>query len=65
MVSTFPSLYLNIAKCYEDLNDFDNAQKNYEAALSYQSKLPADGYGQMITSGIKNGLARVSTFLYK
>ena len=28
--SAFPSLYLNIAKCYEDLNDLDNAKKNYE-----------------------------------
>jgi len=24
----FPSLYLNIAKCYEDLGDLDNAKKN-------------------------------------
>ncbi len=62
MVSTFPSLYLNIAKCYEDLHDFDNAQRNYATALSYADKLPADGYGKMITSGIKNGLARVSKF---
>src|SRR5690606_17217805 len=27
---TYPSLYLNIAKCYEDLNDFVNAKKNYQ-----------------------------------
>src|SRR5690348_17134525 len=27
-----PSLYSNIAKCYEDLNDLDNAQKNRELA---------------------------------
>src|SRR4051794_21226478 len=26
---TLPSLYLNIGKCYEDLNDFDNASKFY------------------------------------
>src|ERR1700704_990498 len=25
----FPSLYLNIAKCYEDVSDLDNAKKNY------------------------------------
>jgi tetratricopeptide (TPR) repeat protein len=30
--SAFPSLYSNIAKCYEDLNDLDNAKKNYELA---------------------------------
>lgn len=60
IAATYTSLYLNIAKCYEDLHDFDNAKRNYEVALSYTDKLPADGYGQMITSGIKNGLARVS-----
>lgn len=57
--AALPSLYLNIAKCYEDLNDFIAARKNYEAALLYQQNLPADGYGQMIKSGIKNGLERV------
>jgi tetratricopeptide (TPR) repeat protein len=39
--SAFPSLYLNIAKCYEELNDPDNAKKNYELAASYQKK-PSD-----------------------
>ena len=58
--STLSSLYLNIAKCYEDLNDLIAARKNYEAALLYQENLPADGYGQMIKSGIKSGLKRVS-----
>ena len=28
--STYPSLFLNIAKCYEDLNDINNAKKYYE-----------------------------------
>ena len=37
----FPSLYANIAKCYEDLNDFDNAKKNYELANSVMSN-PSD-----------------------
>src|SRR5689334_17538543 len=27
VVSAFPSLYSNIAKCYEDLGDLDNAKK--------------------------------------
>jgi len=31
----FPSLYSNIAKCYEDLNDLDNAKKNREFANSF------------------------------
>jgi tetratricopeptide (TPR) repeat protein len=37
----FTSLYVNVAKCYEDLNDFDNAKKNYELANSYIGK-PTD-----------------------
>ena len=39
--SAFPSLYLNIAKCYEDLGDADNAKKNYELANSLKDK-PSD-----------------------
>jgi rifampin ADP-ribosylating transferase len=39
--SAFPSLYLNIAKCYEDLGDNDNAKKNRQLATSYAEK-PAD-----------------------
>jgi len=30
-----PSLYSNIAKCYEDLSDPDNAKKNHELAISF------------------------------
>lgn len=37
----FASLYLNIAKCYEALNDADNAKKNYDLAESFSRK-PAD-----------------------
>lgn len=57
---TYPSLYLNIAKCYEDLNDFVNAKKNYQLALSFTNKLPDNGYGNMIIDGIKNGIKRVT-----
>ena len=39
--AAFPSLYSNIAKCYEDLNDLDNAKKNYELAMSFTDK-PSD-----------------------
>ena len=34
VAGAFPSLYSNIAKCYEDLNDVDNAKKNHELAIS-------------------------------
>ena len=39
--SAFPTLYSNIAKCYEDLNDLDNAKKNYELAKYFTDK-PSD-----------------------
>jgi tetratricopeptide (TPR) repeat protein len=57
---TYPSLYLNIAKCYEDLNDFDNARKNYQLALSFTNLLSDSGYGNMIKGGIMNGIERVA-----
>jgi len=60
MKANYPSLYLNIAKCYEDLEDFDKAQKNYRLALSYVEHLVVNGYGQMIRSGIENGIKRLS-----
>ena len=39
--SAFPSLYLNIAKCYEDLNNPAEAKKNYDLATSFKDK-PSD-----------------------
>ena len=36
--SAYPSLYLNIAKCYQDLSDLDKAKKNYELATSFKDK---------------------------
>jgi len=56
-----PSLYLNIAKCYEDLKNFDKARANYQSALECAKFLLDDGYGNMIRSGIKNGLDRVQS----
>jgi tetratricopeptide (TPR) repeat protein len=60
MKGTYPSLYLNIAKCYEDLNELDNAKENYELALSFSIQLPEDGYGNMIRTGIRNGINRLT-----
>ena len=37
----FPSLYSNIAKCYEDLSDPDSAKKNHELAISFAAE-PSD-----------------------
>jgi tetratricopeptide (TPR) repeat protein len=60
MKGSYPSLYLNIAKCYEDLKDIDNAKKNYQLALSFTKLLPDNGYGKMIKGGIMNGIERVT-----
>jgi hypothetical protein len=56
----YPSLYLNIAKGYEDLQEFEKARKNYESALSYINFLHEDGYGKMIKGGVENGLERIN-----
>lgn len=39
--SAYPTLYLNIAKCYEELCDSDNATKNYELSNSHNGA-PSD-----------------------
>lgn len=39
--SALPSLYLNIAGCYENLGDLDNAQKNNALSVSSRNK-PSD-----------------------
>lgn len=39
--SAYPTLYLNIAKCYEELGDSDNAKRNYELSSSYKGA-PSD-----------------------
>jgi len=41
--AAFPPLYTAIAKCYEDLNDDNNAKKNYELAHSFNDKPFDDG----------------------
>ena len=39
--AALPSLYSNIAKCYEELKDADGSKKNYELATSFSGK-PSD-----------------------
>lgn len=59
MKAHYPSLYLNIAKCHEDLKDFDQANENYQLAKSFANYLPDDGYGNLIKAGIRNGIERM------
>jgi tetratricopeptide (TPR) repeat protein len=58
--STYPSLYLNVAKCYEDLKNFQEAKKNYQLALFHTNSLQDDGYATMIKAGIANGIERLT-----
>ncbi len=62
-VGVFPSLYLNVAKGYEDLKDFKSAKMNYELALSFTPHLLNDGYGNLIKNGIKSGLDRIKSIV--
>lgn len=57
----FPSLYLNLAKGYEDSGDRQKAEEHYQLALSFVPCLADDGYGKMILSGIEAGLKRLQT----
>ena len=41
VMSALPTLYLNIAKCYEDLRDPESGKKNYELANSFTGE-PSD-----------------------
>ncbi len=62
--STLSSLYLNIGKSYEDLKDVDRANTNYLLALEYARYLKNNAYGEMIKSGISNGLKRTEATEY-
>lgn len=57
---TWPSLYLNVGRCYEELGDTTEALNHYRLAESYTEHLGEDGYGNMIRTGILAGLGRVS-----
>ena len=57
---SFPSLYLNIGKCYEDLGQVENAKEYYEQALAYAEHLPDDEYGKMTKDGVKRGIERIA-----
>jgi len=41
--SALPSLYSNIAKCYEELGDADNAKKHHALAIEFKDKIYDNG----------------------
>lgn len=55
----YPSLYLNIAKCHEDLQSWDEALVHYQLAEKYAQKSSEDGYQNFILQGISKGIERV------
>lgn len=59
VTSVLPSLYLNIAKCYEDMGQLNLAEEHYNGAAAFVSFLGEDGYSRMIATGVEKGLERV------
>lgn len=56
----YPSLYLNVAKSYENLGNKEDAVRYYRMAADSAEHLPAGKYTDMIKSGIGAGLKRVA-----
>jgi tetratricopeptide (TPR) repeat protein len=54
----YPSLYLNVGKAYEDLNNLPAAIQHYQLAAAHSNELPESQYSAMIKTGISNGLKR-------
>ncbi|GAB3491222.1 hypothetical protein GCM10027341_03930 [Spirosoma knui] len=59
ITASYPSLYLNVGKGYEELGDIEQAKSNYQQAFSYIHHLSDDGYGKMIKQGIESALKRL------
>ncbi len=55
----YPSLLLNVARSYEVLEDNNNALKYFQKAAEIADSLPASQYGDVIRSGINEGLKRL------
>jgi len=61
--SAYPSLYLNLGKCYEDMTDFKMAIQHYEQGLAFSAFLNDDGYSKMIKLGLESGFQRATSKL--
>lgn len=60
VTAILPSLYLNLGKSHEDLDNNVLAAKYYQLADSHAGQLADDGYGKMTRAGIAAALARVN-----
>ena len=58
MKQHYPSLYLNVAKSYETLEDIPNAVIHYQKAAESSEYLPPGRFAEMIRGGIGAGLKR-------
>jgi len=66
--SAYSTLYLNIAKCFEELGDSDNAKKYYELSNSYKGAISDEGpfyHGTKADLKIGNLLIAGGTSNYK
>jgi len=59
--AAYPSLYLNLGKCHEDLSNFENAEQHYQQGLTFSNHLNDDGYSNMVKTGLESGLKRISS----
>jgi len=65
IASFMPSLYLNVAKSHEDLDNSSKAHDYYLLARQNAGTLEKDGYGNMIRKGIEAGLERITAKIKK
>lgn len=56
----YPSLYLNLGKSHEDMENLQTARKYYELADSAASALAQNRYGNTVRDAIARGLQRVA-----
>jgi hypothetical protein len=54
----FASLYLNLGKSHEDLENVDQAGQLYACAAGKLASVPAGAYRDIVQDGIKRGLQR-------
>ena len=57
--SFFPSLYLNLGKSYEDLQNIPRARELYEQGERWLTDVADGGYGDIVRQGLQNALQRV------